>query len=58
MVVNPIRDAIEDEAVEAWVAAESCCDYCAYRWVAVYPVGCTQLECPSCGIMNTPRSGE
>jgi hypothetical protein len=25
------------------------CDVCSYSWVAVRPVGLTELECPNCG---------
>jgi flavoprotein len=24
------------------------CSGCGYKWVAVYPVGCTFMECPGC----------
>lgn len=41
-----------DDNAELWVTAECQCHYCGFRWVAVYPLGCTELECKRCGIMN------
>lgn len=34
---------------------EAVCFYCTKMWVAVAPVGTTELECPQCGKMGFAR---
>lgn len=31
-----------------WVTAHVECLICTHRWVAVYPLGLTRLQCPNC----------
>ena len=34
---------------EPHCAGEAICSHCKHEWVAAAPVGCRNLECPSCG---------
>ena len=34
---------------------EAYCFYCTHKWVAVAPVGTSELECPQCGKMGFAR---
>jgi hypothetical protein len=31
------------------------CEICTHEWVAVYPFGCKELECPNCENMTIVR---
>ena len=41
-----------EEIEQDWIADKVKCLACGYEWVAVYPVGATVLECPTCGEMT------
>ena len=46
------RAADEAEAYDPHISGEAQCVDCGHKWVAVAPVGTTDLECPHCGTMR------
>jgi len=40
---------------DSYFVHEAVCFYCTKKWVAVAPVGTTELECPQCGKMGFAR---
>jgi hypothetical protein len=40
--------------LENWDAAPVECPICTHEWVAVYPLGTDELECPNCSISSEP----
>lgn len=42
------RPATNEEKDEAHATGEAFCLGCNHTWIAVAPLGTTQLECPSC----------
>lgn len=55
---NPLRKKPTENI--NWTTALVACLVCAHRWVAVYPIGLTRLQCPNCAnfseveIIQTP----
>lgn len=45
-------DNDEDNYPGGWYASLVVCVLCDYRWAAVYPDCCTEVECGQCGHMN------
>lgn len=35
-----------------FVTREVCCSCCGQSWIARYPEGADELECPNCGYMD------
>jgi len=38
-----------------WTTAPAQCLSCGHKWVAVYPLGADDLECPKCNSTDTVR---
>lgn len=41
--------------LEVWAYSNATCNNCCHRWVAVWPLGTEDLECPRCGSTDTER---
>lgn len=39
---------VNDGAAGPWAVDHAVCLVCTYKWIAVYPLSCTEIECPSC----------
>lgn len=40
-----------------WLHGPAECLACGKEWMAVWPIGCADLECPGCGSTDTVRDG-
>lgn len=43
---------IDDSDGNGWVVWRAECALCPRKWVAVAPIECEALECPTCGFLN------
>lgn len=44
----------DQEYTGKWLTAAVECPLCTHRWVAVWPVITTELECPNCENLSEP----
>ena len=43
---------------DQWCHGKAECLQCGHEWVAVWPLGADELECPACGSADTVREAE
>lgn len=43
-----VSAALAGENEFGWVVEEAICDCCGHEWIAVYPFGIDEIECPDC----------
>lgn len=51
---EPSGEADADESdCDLWFTGPVACEVCGHEWIATYPDGCHDLECPHCHQMTT-----